>query len=101
MAGKSKITPAAKRRSNERECLLGNGFVGVPTFSTIVITSIKPVPTREEFNCESSLGAAPGRASEIPQRMPTFRSLSALDERFRHIARLGKASALVWRRSVC
>jgi len=53
MAGKSKITPAAKRRSNERECSFGEGFVGVPTFFAMVITSIKPVPTSEEFNCES------------------------------------------------
>src|ERR1700676_1404705 len=52
MAGKRKITPAAKRRWNQRECSRGDGFGGVPTFSTMVVTSIRPVPTREEFNCE-------------------------------------------------
>ena len=59
MAGKSKITAAVKRKSNERECLLGNGFVGVPTFSMMVLISIKPVPAREEFNRDQSLGAVP------------------------------------------
>jgi len=40
MAGKSKITPAAKRKSNERECSIGDEFLGVPTLSTVVITSL-------------------------------------------------------------
>ena len=40
MAGKSKITPATKRRSNQRGCSLGDGFVGVSTLATMVITSI-------------------------------------------------------------
>jgi hypothetical protein len=49
-----------------------------------------------------SLGAVTATAGhEIPVAMPTFHSLSAVDERFRHIARLGEASALVRRRSVC
>src|SRR5580692_3687381 len=62
MAGKSKITPAIRRRSNECDCLPGDGFVGVPTLSKILITSIRPVPTLEEFNRDSpDLQLASGR----------------------------------------
>jgi hypothetical protein len=55
MAGKRKITPAAKRRLNQCECSLGDRFVGVLTFSTMVITSINLDPTREELSCELSM----------------------------------------------
>ena len=47
MAGKSKITLAARRKLKERECSLGDAFVGVSAFSTMIITSIRPGRTRE------------------------------------------------------
>lgn len=37
----------------------------------------------------------------ITSAMPTFHSQSTVDEGSRSIARLEKAGALVWRRSVC
>ena len=63
MAGNSKIMAAAKRKSNERECWLGVGSTGVSTISMTVITSIRAVPSREEFNREESFGTVPGQCS--------------------------------------
>src|SRR5580698_1812121 len=58
IAGKSKITAAARRKSNERECLLGVASIGVSTLSMIVITSIKALPSREDFNLNEANGAS-------------------------------------------
>jgi hypothetical protein len=50
----------AKRKLNERDRSLGDGFVCVAGVSIMVLFSIEPVPTREEFNRNESLGTVPG-----------------------------------------
>jgi hypothetical protein len=58
IAGKSKAAATAKRRLNQRECSLGIGFVGELALSTMVITSIEPVPSFGDSNRDDEDGYA-------------------------------------------
>lgn len=60
MAGKSKIEAMPNRKLNERGRSLGDGLVSVAGVSMMVLFSVEPVPTREEFNRNESLGTVPG-----------------------------------------
>jgi hypothetical protein len=49
LADKSKITAAAKRKLNQREYSRGDVFIDSPPISTLVTTSIEPIPRCGEF----------------------------------------------------
>ena len=57
---KSKITATAKRKSNERECSLVGGFVGVLASSTMVTISIEPGVAQEAVHRFGAYGIPEG-----------------------------------------